>query len=75
MLGLFVVAFFLRHVGGSAVFWSALVSQTLIFFLYFTLPISYLWYPLIGVAACVTLSVSLQTLFDLAGEPDKRNRT
>jgi solute:Na+ symporter, SSS family len=75
MLGLFVVAFFLRHVGGSAVFWSALVSQALIFFLYFTLPISYLWYPLIGAAVCVLLSVLLQTVFDLTGETGNRNRT
>jgi SSS family solute:Na+ symporter len=75
MLGLFVVAFFLRPVGGSAVFWSALVSQALIFFLYFTLPISYLWYPLIGSAACVLLSLFLQGLFNLIGETGNRNAT
>jgi solute:Na+ symporter, SSS family len=75
MLGLFVVAFFIRHVGGSAVFWSALVSQALIFFLYFTLPISYLWYPLIGSAACVILSIFLQGLFNLVGENGNRNTT
>ena len=34
MLGLFVVAFFIRRVGGTAVFWSALISQILIFVLY-----------------------------------------
>jgi SSS family solute:Na+ symporter len=56
MLGLFVVAFFIRRVGGTAVFWSALISQILIFVLYFNLTISYLWYPLIGCAACVILS-------------------
>ncbi len=60
MLGLFVVAFFIRHVGGTAVFWSALVSQTLVFVLYFSLNISYLWFPLIGSATCVILSVVLQ---------------
>jgi solute:Na+ symporter, SSS family len=75
MLGLFVVAFFLRPVGGSAVFWSALVSQALIFYLYFTLPISYLWYPLIGAAACVILSVLLQTFFHLMGKTGNRNLT
>jgi hypothetical protein len=48
MLGLFIVAFFIRHVGGTAVFWSALAAQALIFILYFKLTISYLWYPLIG---------------------------
>jgi solute:Na+ symporter, SSS family len=75
MLGLFVVAFFIRHVGGSAVFWSALVSQALIFFLYFSLPISYLWYPLIGSTACVILSISLQGFFNLVRETGNRNRT
>jgi len=75
MLGLFVVAFFLRHVGGTAVFWSALVSQALIFFLYFTLTISYLWYPLIGSAACVILSIFLQGFFNLIGETGNGNAT
>src|SRR6201998_3701565 len=67
MLGLFVVAFFLRRVGGTAVFWSALVSQTLLFVLYFNLTISYLWYPLIGCAACVFLSIVLQTFLKTVG--------
>ena len=75
MLGLFIVAFFIRHVGGSAVFWSALVSQALIFFLFFTLPISYLWYPLIGSAACVILSIFLQSFFNAVGETGKKSRT
>ncbi|MBV8377268.1 MAG: sodium:solute symporter [Verrucomicrobia bacterium] len=67
MLGLFVVAFFLRRVGGTAVFWSAVASQTLIFFLYFNLTISYLWYPLIGCAACVIFSVALQAFLPGVG--------
>ena len=68
MLGLFVVAFFIRRVGGTAVFWAALISQILIFVLYFNLTISYLWYPLIGCAACVVLSIVLQTFFSHRGE-------
>jgi SSS family solute:Na+ symporter len=71
MLGLFVVAFFVRHVGGTAVFWSALVSQTLVFVLYFTLTISYLWYPLIGCAACVILSIVLQNFIGDVSEKSK----
>jgi solute:Na+ symporter, SSS family len=67
MLGLFVVAFFVRWVGGSAVFWAATAAQTLIFVIYYydhasAKPISYLWYPLIGCAACVGLSIVLQSL-------------
>jgi SSS family solute:Na+ symporter len=60
MLGLFVVAFFVRRVGGGAVFWAALAAQALVFGLYFNLNISYLWYPLIGCAACVLFSLALQ---------------
>jgi solute:Na+ symporter, SSS family len=60
MLGLFVVAFFVRRVGGTAVFWAALISQALVFALYFNLSISYLWYPLIGCAACVVFALLLQ---------------
>jgi Na+/proline symporter len=62
MLGLFVVAFFLRFVSGTAVFWSAIIAQSLVVYLYFTLTISYLWFPLIGCAACVLLSLILQAV-------------
>jgi Na+/proline symporter len=61
VLGLFLVAFFVKRVGGTAVFWAALVSQALVFILYFSLNISYLWYNFIGCAACVLLSLAIQS--------------
>lgn len=61
LLALFVVGFFIKRVGGTALFWSALLAQTLVCVLYFNLTISYLWYPLIGCVACVLLSLILQT--------------
>jgi SSS family solute:Na+ symporter len=63
VLGLFLSAFFLRRVGGTAVFWAALAAQTLIFVLWFgraSLGISYLWYNVIGCAACMLFSLILQ---------------
>ena len=60
MLGLFLVAFFVRRIGGTAVFWAALAAQALVLGLYFTLSISYLWYNVIGCAACVLCSLILQ---------------
>jgi len=60
VLGLFLVAFFLKRIGGTAVFWAAAAAQLLVFALYFTLPISYLWYNVIGCAACVLFAVVLQ---------------
>jgi Na+/proline symporter len=60
MLALFLVAFFLKRVGGTAVFWAAIAAQTLVFVLYASLKISYLWYNFIGCAACVVFSLLLQ---------------
>ena len=60
VLALFLVAFFLKRVGGTAIFWAALAAQTLVFVLYFSLKISYLWYNFIGCAACVLFSAILQ---------------
>ncbi|MGD0410107.1 MAG: sodium:solute symporter [Verrucomicrobiota bacterium] len=62
VLGLFLVAFFVRWVGGTAVFFAAVLAQELVFCLYFSLNISYLWYNLIGCAACVLFSVLIQAL-------------
>jgi SSS family solute:Na+ symporter len=60
VLALFLVAFFLRWIGGTAIFWAAVASQMLVFVLYVSLTISYLWYNVIGAAACVVLSMILQ---------------
>ncbi len=61
ILGMFLVAFFLRWVRGHAVFWGALIAQGGVLACFFgDLKISYLWYNLIGCAACVLLSVLLQ---------------
>jgi SSS family solute:Na+ symporter len=62
LLGLFVVAFFLRRVGGSAVFFAAVAAQVLVILMYFSLSIGYLWYNLIGCAACIAFSASLQAV-------------
>lgn len=59
-LALFLVAFFLKHIRGTAIFWAALIAQALVLVLYFSLSISYLWYNLIGCAACVVLSLVIE---------------
>ena len=42
--------------------WAAVAGQILVFGLYFTLNIGYLWYNFIGCAACVLFSLILQAL-------------
>ncbi len=62
VLALFLVAFFLPRIRGTPVFCSALISQAVVFILYYSLSISYLWYNLIGCAACVAISILLQLI-------------
>jgi Na+/proline symporter len=68
VLGIFLVAFFLAHVRGTAVFWAALTAQTLIIAIFLLrnhfpiLKFSYLWYNVIGCAACVVFSLVLQAM-------------
>jgi solute:Na+ symporter, SSS family len=71
VLALFLVAFFLRRIGGTAIFWAALAAQTLVFVLYFSLNISYLWYNFIGCAACVLFSLLIQTALGPTNPPAK----
>ncbi len=60
ILGVFLTAFFLRRVGGTAVFWAALFSQAIVFLLYLVLSISYLWFNAIGCLLCMALSILFQ---------------
>ena len=69
VLALFLVAFFLRRIGGTAIFWAALAAQTLVFILYFSLNISYLWYNFIGCAACVLFSLLIQAVVGPTNPP------
>lgn len=68
LLGVFLVAFFLKHVGGTAVFWAAVAAQLVVVGIYlfgkFYPPheIGYLWLNPIGCTACVVFSVILQTM-------------
>jgi Na+/proline symporter len=71
VLALFLVAFFLRWVSGTAVFWAALAAQTLVFVLYLSLNISYLWYNFIGCAACVLFSLIIQAVLGASNPPAK----
>ncbi len=66
VLGLFLTAFFLPRVKGTAAFWAALVAQGLVIAGYAVLPISYLWFNVIGCAACVSLSLIFQMMLPSA---------
>jgi SSS family solute:Na+ symporter len=61
ILGLFLVAFFLRGVRGSAVFFGAVIAQAMVLVLFFTTNIGYLWYNVIGCGAVVLFAWLLES--------------
>lgn len=60
VLGLFLVAFFLKHVQGHAVFLAAVVSQALVLALFVFSDIGYLWFNVIGCALVLVLGLLFQ---------------
>jgi Na+/proline symporter len=60
VLGVFVVAFFLKYVKGSAVFWAAIVAELTVIFLYQTNSIAFLWLNMIGCVLVAVLGCLLQ---------------
>jgi Na+/proline symporter len=61
ILGIFLVAFFLKWVRGNAVFIAALVAQAAILYIHFAgIEIAFLWYNLIAPAIVVVLALGIQ---------------
>jgi len=63
ILGLFLVAFFIKRVRATPVFVAALLSEALVITAWLTTNIGFLWFNVIGCALVVTLSL----LLDAAG--------
>ena len=62
ILGIFLVAFFLKKITANSVFWAACISQIIIFFIYFNIDLSYLWLNFIGAVVTIFLSVIFESL-------------
>ena len=56
VLGIFLVAFFLPRVRGTAVFIAALISELLVIAVFMRTSVSFLWYNLIGCGAVLVLA-------------------
>ena len=53
LLGVFVLAFFFRRVGGTAAFLGMLAGEAVVFWAFFFTGISFLWYNVIGCAVVI----------------------
>ena len=63
ILGIFLVAFYLKRVGGRAVFCAAIISEIIIISIWSIDIIAFLWLNLIGCVLVVLISLILQALF------------
>jgi Na+/proline symporter len=62
ILGIFLVAFFLKRIGSNATFIAALIAQTTVLFLYFTSSLGFLWYNVVGCAIVVFFALLLKPI-------------
>jgi SSS family transporter len=62
ILGIFLTAFYLKRVGGTAVFAAAVVAEAAVIACFKLTAISFLWYNLIGCVLVMALALALQAL-------------
>jgi Na+/proline symporter len=63
ILGIFLVAFYLKKVGGSATFYSAIIAEVVVITCYLFTDIPYLWYNVIGCMLLIILAVLINPFF------------
>jgi SSS family transporter len=64
ILGIFLVAIFIKYIKGKAVFWAAVLSELLILILFFLDVVSFLWLNLIGALLTLGFGLLFQNFFD-----------
>ena len=62
ILGIFLVAFYIRFVKANAVFIAALIAETIVVYLYFTSEIGFLWFNVIGCVLVILISMLIQVV-------------
>ena len=62
ILGIFLVAIFIKYVKGQAVFWAAIISEGIVLLLFSNNVVSFLWLNLIGAILTVLFALLLQII-------------
>lgn len=64
LLGIFLTAFYIRYVRGTAVFWAAIVAESVVLYCYMFTDIAFLLYNLIGCGVVISTAFVVQYLID-----------
>jgi len=62
MLAIFLIAFYIKWIGGTSTFWAAFVGEGVVLSCYFFTTIPWLWYNVIGCGVVVGVAILLQLL-------------
>ncbi|MBI3112701.1 MAG: sodium:solute symporter [Ignavibacteriales bacterium] len=65
LLGIFLLAFYVKRVGGTAVFWAAFVGEAVVLSCFAFTNIAWLWYNVIGCGVVVGMALLLNPLLVL----------
>ena len=68
ILGIFLVAFWIKQIKGHAVFYAALISELLVILIYKADIISFLWLNVIGALLVITIGIIFQLFFTAANQ-------
>jgi len=68
ILGIFLVAFYLKKIGGNASFYAALVAELIVLYCYLFTSIPFLWYNVIGCLSVIILALILNPLLPKKAE-------
>lgn len=63
ILGIFLIAFFFKNIGGNATFIAALIAETVVLACFFFTEIPYLWFNVIGCVGLIILAHLMNPLF------------
>lgn len=64
VLGIFLVGFYIKYVKATSIFWCALISQSLIIYIYCLDVVSFLWLNFIGALLTIVLSLLSQFIIN-----------
>ena len=64
ILGIFLIAIFIKQIKGKAVFWSSIVSEGIILILFIKNVVSFLWLNLIGTLLTISIGLIIQKILN-----------
>lgn len=70
ILGIFIVAFFVKYVKGTAVFIAAIIGEAVVLYCWYSDTMAYLWFNVIGCLVLIVVAVIVQVVI---GKGEKKN--